>query len=364
MSDIPTSPGSAPSAAGSPATATVAASPSSLRNLALQFTGSPREYFRIWIVNVCLTLLTLGVFSAWAKVRKKRYFYSHTRLDGTPFQYLGQPIPILKGRLIAASLFLVWYTATHFVTTLIPFVLVLALILAPWVAVRAAAFNARYSAYRNMTFSFAGTYLSAAKVMYGWAIVTLVTLGIAFSWWHQRIKRFLVTQTSFGDISGEFSATGGQFFKTYFIAGLLFMGTAIGMGVLFGALSFAAGANKSAYTISVMVVIYTLYVMAYAYTQTRITNLTWNNTQLGPLHFRSTIGVRSLLILYITNALGIIASVGLLIPWATIRTLKYRADHLSIDAGGNLADFRGSDDTNVKAAGAEISDFFDFDMSL
>ena len=64
----------------------------------LQFTGSALEYFRIWIVNVCLTLVTLGIFSAWAKVRKKRYFYSHTLLDGTPFQYLGMPIPILKGR--------------------------------------------------------------------------------------------------------------------------------------------------------------------------------------------------------------------------------------------------------------------------
>ncbi len=57
--------------------------------LSFEFTGNAREYFRIWIVNTCLTLFTLGIFSAWAKVRKKRYLYSHTQLDGTPFQYLG-----------------------------------------------------------------------------------------------------------------------------------------------------------------------------------------------------------------------------------------------------------------------------------
>jgi len=57
--------------------------------LALEFHGSAREYFRIWIVNLCLTLLTLGIFSACAKVCKKRYSYANTTIGGTPFQYLG-----------------------------------------------------------------------------------------------------------------------------------------------------------------------------------------------------------------------------------------------------------------------------------
>ena len=34
-----------------------------------EFTGDGAEYFRIWIVNTLLTLLTGGVFFAWAKVR-------------------------------------------------------------------------------------------------------------------------------------------------------------------------------------------------------------------------------------------------------------------------------------------------------
>ncbi|HYP18040.1 MAG TPA: DUF898 family protein, partial [Opitutus sp.] len=44
------------------------------------FHGSVREYFRIWIVNTLLTILTLGVFSAWAKVRKRRYLRGNTEL--------------------------------------------------------------------------------------------------------------------------------------------------------------------------------------------------------------------------------------------------------------------------------------------
>ena len=46
------------------------------------FTGSGREYFRIWIVNLLFTVLTLGIYSPWAKVRKAKYFWQNTRLDG------------------------------------------------------------------------------------------------------------------------------------------------------------------------------------------------------------------------------------------------------------------------------------------
>ena len=46
------------------------------------FTGKGEEYFRIWIVNVCATLLTFGIYSAWAKVRRLQYFYRHTRIAG------------------------------------------------------------------------------------------------------------------------------------------------------------------------------------------------------------------------------------------------------------------------------------------
>lgn len=68
-------------------------------------------------------------------------------VDGTPFQYLGQPVPILKGRIVAAMLFTVYYASSHFFTSLLPYVLTAGVVLAPWVIVRSAAFNARYIDY-------------------------------------------------------------------------------------------------------------------------------------------------------------------------------------------------------------------------
>jgi len=34
------------------------------------FHGTGREYFKIWIVNLVLTIATLGIYAAWAKVRR------------------------------------------------------------------------------------------------------------------------------------------------------------------------------------------------------------------------------------------------------------------------------------------------------
>ena len=71
------------------------------REEAFAFTGSGSEYFRIWIVNLILSVVTLGIYSAWAKVRRLEYFYRHTRVAGASFDYHGRPLAILKGRIVA-----------------------------------------------------------------------------------------------------------------------------------------------------------------------------------------------------------------------------------------------------------------------
>lgn len=71
----------------------------------LQFTGTATDYFGIWIVNIFLTVLTLGIYSAWAKVRRRRYFQGHTLLEGNGFGYHATGKQIFLGRLLAFGLF-------------------------------------------------------------------------------------------------------------------------------------------------------------------------------------------------------------------------------------------------------------------
>jgi uncharacterized membrane protein YjgN (DUF898 family) len=354
-----------------------------LAELPLEFRGSAREYFKIWIVNLCLTLLTFGIFSAWAKVRKKRYAYSHTTIDGTPFQYLGQPVPILKGRLIAVIGFLLYFVSSRFVTFLLPWVLGAGLVVAPWVLVRSAGFNARYSAFRNMTFHFEADYWDAVKVLYAWGIVPIwvftmmvdwgvkplyfgiISLvgAIYFPWLIWRLKKFIIEHTFYGGKYGIFSVTGGQYFKVYFLSALIIFGFTVPLLLI---VTYVMSVTTKMWLLTYIssLSVYAGYVLAYAYVKSRSGNLVWNNTRLGQLHFKSSLRCRDLLQIYITNALAIIASLGLAIPWAVIRTWKYRADNFRVYQEGALSQFRGSNKSTVGAFGAETLDIFDLDISI
>lgn len=126
------------------------------KKLGFEFRGDGMEYFKIWIVNTLLTIVTLGIYSAWATVRNNRYFYSNLYLDSDNFRYLAEPLTILKGRLIAIAAFIGYYVASIF-SPMIAGVLAIALIFAiPYFINQSVAFNNRMSSYKNIQFRFKG----------------------------------------------------------------------------------------------------------------------------------------------------------------------------------------------------------------
>ena len=72
-----------------------------------QFEGSAGEYFGIWLVNLLLSVITLGIYSAWAKVRRLRFFLGYTTIGGHRFEYHANPMAILKGRLVAVGVLII-----------------------------------------------------------------------------------------------------------------------------------------------------------------------------------------------------------------------------------------------------------------
>ena len=163
------------------------------RQYRFAFTGHAGEYFRIWMVSLCLSVLTVGVYSAWGKVRKKRYLYAHTRLDGDGFDYRASPLAILRGRVIALLLFGAIALTGHFVPLLQLGFLLLLVVLSPWIVVASARFTARNSTFRNIGFAFDGRFGEAAWVFVGGALIALLTLGLAYPWYRMRRARFIVS---------------------------------------------------------------------------------------------------------------------------------------------------------------------------
>ena len=161
--------------------------------------GSGREYFGIWIVNLLLSILTLGVYSAWAKVRTNRYFYGHLQVGGHGLRYLANPVQILIGRVIGVALFggvIAIVNANPL--AILPLGLLLVFI-SPYLACLSLRFNLRMTAWRNVRFAFNGEYggAFAAFVFYPW--LASMTMLLAAPWALRRVDTFIYQNVSYGD---------------------------------------------------------------------------------------------------------------------------------------------------------------------
>jgi len=339
-----------------------------------EFTGNAVEYFKIWIVNVFLSIVTLGIYSAWAKVRTKRYFYGNTLLDGSPFEYLADPVGILKGRLIAFAVLGFYVVSVNFMPLLEPVFLIAFLIILPWLVVRALAFNARNSAYRNIRFDFDSTYLEAAKVFFLFGLLTLVTLGLAYPYFVYRLNRFRVENAAFGSTRFDFDVGCGAFYKVYLKAlGLVVLAVVafVVLGSFFGLDSNApvdpqAMASPAAMLMLLvpMLLVLPFYFYIGVYIGTTIANLVMDRVRPGRHQLASNLKTSVMCWLYFSNFVGILLSLGLLIPWARIRVARYRAECLQLEAHGSLDDFVAGEARNVRATGEEMSDMLDLDFAV
>lgn len=316
------------------------------RHVPMQFTGTGREYFGIWIINIVLTVLTAGIYSAWAKVRNRQYFYGNTLLDGNNFQYLANPLTILKGRIIAFFVLVAWQLDSQF-APVISLVMILAFLpLLPWVLSRSLRFNAINTAYRGVRFNFTGSYLGAAKVMLLWPFVSLITfsLGLPLSL-HQKHK-YQVENSRYGLASFHFKGT----LVDYYLFGLKVLGSVLVAGLL------AVLVHPVAAMIG--------YLLVFGYFQAGLTNLYLGNVGLAGHRLESNMSKRTTVWIYFTNSLLIMLTLGLYTPWAKVRMASYRASCTTAIIAGDLDKFVGSQIEQTSALGEELGEMFDMDIAI
>lgn len=376
-----------------------------------EFRGDAREYFKIWIVNLALTLVTLGIYSPWAKVRKLRYFYGNTYLDGSSFEFLGSPIAILKGRIIAVLAFGSYWLAANFYPVANLVLLPVFAVFFPWVFVKTLTFRSRNSAYRNLTFSYQGRYLQIAAAYLGFPLLLLgagyamfhlagistlpasppaklspedgrkagmifgviaVVSLIVFPYFYYLQKRAFVAPRRFGDTAFGFAAGPKDFYglliKTLFVVmlGLVIMG---GMSVWLSSAkvmgvhrSAAGGSVVTPIMIMLFILLVELLLFVTFITWTR--NLVLSALRIGAAQLASRLRVGEIFLLYLTNIIAIVCTLGLLIPWAKVRLMRYQMSKTSLLAPQGTENFTGGPGQSASAVGEELAEFFDLDLSL
>jgi uncharacterized membrane protein YjgN (DUF898 family) len=335
----------------------LAATAAKAAQVPFEFHGKGSEYFKIWLVNIILTIITLGIYSPWAKVRRKQYFYGSTRLKGAGFEYLADPAKILKGRLIVVGFIAINSLVTEFVPT-IGFVFgLIFLVVFPWLVVRSLAFNARNSSLRNIRFGFDGSVKDAAKVYVLWPFLATLTLGILFPYVFYLQKKFIVENSSYGTTKLKFVATARDYYRIFFGALIPII---IGLGI--PAATYLFYPDMAILVGSVIVPVVYLYLFAYFSVQT--TNLLYNSSSLGQHHLDAALKIKGYMGLVVTNSLATAFTLGLFHPWAKVRTARYKAEHLNLLAAGDLDSFVAKEQEQISALGEEAADFFDIDFGL
>ncbi|MBL7004420.1 MAG: DUF898 domain-containing protein [Gammaproteobacteria bacterium] len=331
--------------------------------VSLKFNGHAFEYFKIWIVNIFLTIVTLGIYSAWAKVRNKQYFYGNTVIDGSSFQYTAKPMAILIGRIIAVALFVLYSVVNHFNPLVGGILFLLLLLFLPWIILRSLKFNARNSMFRNIRFNFTGNVKDAISAFILWPMLMPLTLGLILPlvWYKQ--SAFFINNSAFGTQNFEFNAEVKDYYKIFGKAlGLLILGFVI-LGAVGGLISPNLNmAEESIFILMPFSII--IYVVFFAYISASLGNLYFNSTTLQYHGFYSQMKTAKMGWLYFTHTVGIVLSLGLLIPWAQVRTAKYKIECLTLEMNGSLDEFINAETEHVNALGEQVGEVFDMDVSI
>jgi len=339
----------------------------------LKFHATGSEYFRIWIVNLLLSIITLGIYSAWAKVRRNQYFYSSTELAGSSFAYHGNPIAILKGRIVAAVVVGAYALAGQFSPVFLGIMMLVMAAVVPWFIWRSLQFQLHNSAWRGIRFRFDGTLRAAYINCLLRPLLNLVTFGLATPYIHQRLKAWQFNESRFGQARFATRATVGNFYWLY--AG--FMAVLIAAGVVFGvlfAMQMASVAGRSPAEVAMRgmgvgamlggAAFYLLFLSMGPLFVALVQNLVWNHASLAQHQFRSHVIPARMFLIIFTNLIAVICTLGLFLPFAQVRLMRYRIEALQMIPDGSLDDFVAQTGADVGASGEGVSDFMDFDFSL
>lgn len=350
------------------------------------FYGTGSEYFRIWIVNLLLTIITLGIYSPWAKVRRLRYFYGNTELNDEPFDFTANPKRILIGRLIAIGVYLVISVLGEFSPVIAAVGGLLIMALFPWLVRSTLRFRARNSQYKNVRFAFVGSLL-AAYVLFGLVIfanllitgvgyvavnaqmvgtgVGIFLIGFAllapFAW--RLFKSYQFDNTQFGEMAFEWHASMLDVYKAVLIPIGIAILISIG-GVIMTGLGAVIGSDFGVVAVLAVIGMYLMMLLIVPFTQACLHKVVWDNLTIGESEFvLNEFSIFRFAFIQFTNFLLIGLTLGLFTPWAAVRLHRYKTETLSLVSYENFDEIITPQMVEESALGEEIADVFDIDVS-
>lgn len=343
-----------------------------------EFIGNGSDFFKIWITNILLSIITLGIYSPWAKVRNNQYLYGATLLNGSSFEYTANPIKILIGRAIVIGSYIFYIILSNVLglQTFAMIFLCLFLLLVPYLVRQAVCFKMRYTRYRGVNFNHMASPWQYYKFFIIHTILFLITIGIIFPYTVREFKRLIINYTYYGDKPFLFEGETSLFYVAYLkLFGLL--------TIIYGSIIYLfiqkinqfealKESNIDELPTESIISIMGLLVLAYlviifgspfirGVMSGWIGNIVNNSSKIDSFDFKSDWHPWILGWIHLSNLIMNMFTIGLLTPWAKIRILRHKLSHTYLKGEG-FDGFMNTQRDEKRAIGEEAADFFDFDV--
>ena len=296
----------------------------------ISFKGKGAKLFEIYIVNITLTVLTLGIYSFWAKIRTRKFFHQNTWYLESNFDFHATGKERSAGFLKAALLFGVAYFIIlgieQIVTPLVgqlhtdiikAFAVIFLLVgLSPLISVGKRRFLLSRTSWRNVRFRFTGKILELSKINIIGTFLTIITLGIYSPWYACKRRKFKINNSYFGSEPFSYHGDGAQLLKINLKGLLLTI-------VTFGIYSYWWKSEK----------------FNYHWGKTQFQGTFINSNMKGAENF----AISTVCLLMIVGTLGIAS------PWAAVLRAELQLQSLSYPGEPDFLKIQGNVDREASA---------------
>lgn len=313
------------------------------RALRPRFHGDGGSLFVIHLKNLLLTIITLGIYSFWAKTEVRKYLYGQVSLAGDRFQYHGTGGELLKGWLKAAGIYLVLSVGSQLIAatigvsmdrTVVAFIalavlgLLIMFILIPLALLGSRRYRLSRSSWRGIRFSFRGTFGDMVKLYGPGALLSLVTLGLYYPVFEMNMRRYLVEESRFGSAAFRFDGKSDEIYGRFIL------------GMFLSVITFG---------------LYYSWYVAFKH------RYYWSKTSIAGARFESNITGGDLFVFSLVNLLLLVVTLGIAYPWVQARTMVFQTDRLTLHGS---AEFDGvvQEMGTATATGAELAEMFDVEI--
>jgi len=373
-----------------------------VQTLPIRFTGSGSEYFRIWIVNLLLILVTFTLYWPFARARRIAYFQNNTLVGDDPLGFHANPWKMFRGYLLVAGLGLAYAIASETAPEVAGVIMLVFALLWPALWRASLQFRLRNTSWRGVRLAFEGdlkgAYLAYAPLLL--PVLVLVAVGLSASamvpaeeatredrrffaflffgamllfalvlpWCFVRLKQYQHGGYRFAGERTELRAGWREFYGLGLRAGGVLLLVVLVLGGLAVGVAMAARGMASG-----VVAVFGIVALGYIavplilvpFVTARLQNLVWANTRSRNTRFRSELRFGTLARVNALNWVLIIVTLGLYWPFAQVRLTRVRLEAMALQVKGSVNDWlANAQQRDVGPLGDAAGDFFGIDLGL